>query len=184
MTTQSETKEQTNNQQQQPQVLDRKAKIQKMIESASQFQEDTRLVIKPAANIPEIVLFPADFYLDFDDLIDEQVQIYHKSAVEAAEYAEKNFRVRRKLEKDATDPTREYARTIYKVTLPNTKFPDLVREFRITSKKGIEAINKELARVSMEHDGPILMTILMKMGSSKYKVDWEVSGQPYNKQTQ
>jgi hypothetical protein len=161
-------------------VNERLAKIQKMKGKAEEFHEETKENIGLAANVPETFRFPRDFYLDFDDLIDEQIQIHHKTPSEAAEYAEKNYKIRNKLETDPNDSTRTYPRTTYKVTLPRSKYPDKVRYLRISSKKGIEAINDELARVAMNHDGDIYLTILRKQpnASNPFKITWEVTGQP------
>ena len=177
-----EQQEQETNELQEPKVNEKEsvktAKIAKILEQTKQFQEETKQTLKIAPNVPEIVLFPSDWYLDFDSLIDEQISVHHKSSSEAAEYAEKNYKMRNKLETDSTDSTRSYGMTIYKIKQPQSKFPDMVRELRITSSNGIEAINNELARVSQNHDGDILLTILRKQGASKYQTKWEVSGQP------
>jgi len=178
---QSERQEQQHeNETQEPKVNvnGKEAKIAKILETTKQFQEETKQTLKIAPNVPEIVLFPSDWYLDFDSLIDEQIKVYHKSSSEAAEYAEKNYKMRNKLETDSQDSTRSYGMTIYKVKQPQSKFPDMTRELRITSSNAIEAINNELARVSQNHNGDILLTILRKQGASKFQTKWEVSGQP------
>lgn len=180
----SEEQQEQGNVTQEPEVqLDansRLAKIEKMKGKAEEFHEESKENVGLAANVPLIVKFPKDFYLDFDDVIDEQIQQFHKTSSEAAEYAEKNYKVRNKLEQDPNDSTRNYPRTTYRVKLPASKYPDMTRYLRISSKKGIEAINNELAKIAMNHDGDIVLTILRKQpnASNPFKITWEVTGQP------
>src|SRR5215510_2416208 len=132
----SENQNQT--QEQETQETKKQAAIQKFVSDSKKFNEDTDQNIKIAPNVPLIILFPHDFYLDFDDMIDEQIAVFHRSQSEAAEYAEKNYRVRRKLESDPKKPDRSWGSTTYKgLKLPESNLPDLTREWTVTSKKAI-----------------------------------------------
>jgi len=154
--------------------------IQRMSERSTKFNEDAKQIVTLVANVAETVVFPKDFYIDYEDLFNEAVQVHKKSVKDAAEYAEKNYRVWRRLETDSEDPTRTYAQTTYKVTLPNSTFPEMVRDLKLSSKNGLKAVNEELQKVAMVTDGPIIMKILKKQGASKFQVTWDVQGAPYN----
>jgi hypothetical protein len=159
----------------------RQARIQKMLEDSKKFNEESKQRIKLAPNVKEVILFPADFYLDYDELLDEAILVKKMDPKEAAVYAEKNYKIRKKLEEDPEDSSRNYAQHTYRVKLPNSSFPDMVRELKVSSKKGIEAINNALASAAMNTDGELVMGITMKQGSNKFKVDWEVDCQPWSK---
>jgi hypothetical protein len=155
--------------------------IQKMVDTSSKFNEDAKQIVTLLENVPETCLFPRDFYIDYEDLLNEAIVTQKKTPAEAAEYAQKNFRVWRRLETDPEDATRTYAQTTYKVRLPNSTFPDMVRDLKLSSKNAIEALNKALMDVATKHDGEIIVKILKKKtGASKFNIKWEVTASPWN----
>ena len=160
----------------------RSAAIQKMMNKQEDFSNDTKQIVSLSPNVAETMVFPSDFYLDYDDILNEQIQVNKKTPADAAEIAERDFRVKRSLEDDPDVAGRTYPQTTYRVTLPNSKFPNMVRLFKISSKVGIEEINKELERLAIKEGwtGPIIMRILKKQqGNNKFKVKWEVKADPY-----
>jgi len=160
----------------------RSAAIQKMMNKQEDFSNDTKQIVSLSPNVAETMVFPSDFYLDYDDILNEQIQVNKKTPADAAEIAERDFRVKRSLEDDPDVAGRTYPQTTYRVTLPNSKFPNMVRLFKISSKVGIEEINKELERLAIKEGwtGPIIMRILKKQqGNNKFKVKWEVKADPF-----
>lgn len=153
--------------------ISKQERIKQLLESTKKFQQDTKQNISFEPNIPQLVLFPSDWYLDYDSMINEQIEVYHKPSVEAVEYAEKFYRMRNKLE--TPEKGDSYSATIYRgLKLPNTTFPDLQREWRVTSKKAVEAVNNALAEASMKTEGDILLLITKKVGDTRYQVNWDV----------
>lgn len=158
---------------------DREAMMNRYLESSEQFVNDTKKKVEILPNVPVSVLFFEDWYLRYDDLVDEAIKVKKMETLDASEYAEKGYRVKQRMEK-GQDSGEEYAKTTYRVTLPNSSYPTMVRDLDISSKKAVELIDEQLRKVCLEggHTGKVLMTILKEGGATKFDVKWKINGSP------
>jgi hypothetical protein len=157
-------------------------KIERLLEGYKKFQEDTKTRISFEPNVTQRVVFPYDWYNDFDEVLNEQISVHHKTELEAVEYAEKHHKVRKKIEHARDDESEVWTSTTFRdLRLVDTSQPEIPRFWIASSKNAAQAVLDELARVSIEENwnGDILLEITKKQGSTIYKTKWEVKGSKF-----
>ena len=159
---------------------DRESKINRYLSNSEKFTNDTKPKIDIEPNVPVLVLFHEDWYVSYDDLLDEAIKVKKMETLDASTYAERGYRVKEKIEKDP-ESEREYPVKTYRVTLPNSSYPNMDRFLQLSSRKAIEAIDEQLRKVSIDqgHTGKILMKINKKGGKTRFDVKWEIEGSPF-----
>jgi len=157
---------------------DRNARMTAYLNKSEQFSKDTSRKVALEPNVTVQVLFSDDWYNDYDALMNDAIKNMKLNTLDASEYAEKYWKVKQSV-KTGQDSKEEYSVTTYRVTQPNSSYPNMIRELDISSTKAKEEIENQLKKVCVDggHLGKVLMNITKKMGGkSKFDVKWIIEG--------
>lgn len=156
---------------------DRLAKINKVVDDATKFNEDSSENITVKPNVAITVIFPENWYDTYEDLLNYATTVLKKSSGDSIKYAEENYKMKQEMA-TSTEDNKEYGRTIYKVTMPDCGFPDMEKKLTLSSKKAVEEINKKLKEIALQHEGKILMSIEKEQGATRWDVEWKIEAHP------
>lgn len=160
-------------------TMTREERINAYVEGSAKFNKDTSRTIEILPNVGISVLFFEDWYLDWDDLFHEAKIVKKLDDGGALKYADTNYRVKKTLKDSTNEVGKQYSQHTFLVTDPNSPFPDMVKELNLTSKKAIDTLNEELKRVSLEHEGKIIVDIYKKQGKTQFQVEWKIEARPF-----